>query len=79
MADIPKIRFRGFTEEWERRKVLELFKVIRGYVLVATLTETIKQTRHLILCTHHEQKIMKCDELKEVKKYMLQNMFPQKG
>ena len=42
MADIPKIRFKGFTEPWEQRKVSELFKVTRGYVLAATLTEPAK-------------------------------------
>lgn len=42
MADIPKIRFKGFTEPWEQRKVSELFKVTRGYVLAATLTEPTK-------------------------------------
>ena len=26
MADIPKIRFKGFTEPWEQRKLGEVFK-----------------------------------------------------
>ncbi len=42
MADTPKIRFRGFTDDWEERKVSELFKVTRGYVLATALTETNK-------------------------------------
>ena len=35
----PSIRFKGFTEAWEQRKVIEMFEVTRGYVLAATLTE----------------------------------------
>lgn len=35
----PKIRFKGYTDEWEQRKVSDLFKVTRGSVLAATLTE----------------------------------------
>ena len=35
---VPKIRFDGFTEDWEQRKVSEMFKVTRGYVLPATDT-----------------------------------------
>lgn len=38
----PKIRFKGFDGDWEQRKVSELFKVTRGYVLAATLTEPAK-------------------------------------
>ena len=34
----PSIRFNGYTEEWVQRKVSELFKVPRGYVLPATDT-----------------------------------------
>ena len=39
---VPKIRFKGFTDAWEQRKVSELFRVTRGYVLAATQTETVK-------------------------------------
>ena len=39
---VPKIRFKGFSDAWEQRKVSELFKVTRGYVLAATLTEPAK-------------------------------------
>ena len=41
-SDKPEIRFDGFTDDWEQRKVSELFKVTRGYVLAATLTEPAK-------------------------------------
>ena len=34
----PKIRFKGFTDAWEQCKVSDLFKITRGYVLAATLT-----------------------------------------
>ena len=30
MADIPKIRFKGFTEPWEQRKVSEIGNIITG-------------------------------------------------
>nr|WP_272948092.1 restriction endonuclease subunit S [Ligilactobacillus ruminis] len=39
---IPEIRFNGFANAWEQRKVSELFRVTRGYVLAATQTETEK-------------------------------------
>lgn len=38
----PKRRFAGFADDWEERKVSELFKVTRGYVLAASLTRTNK-------------------------------------
>ena len=38
----PRIRFKGFSDAWEQRKVSEMFKVTRGYVLASTLTETVK-------------------------------------
>ena len=34
----PKIRFKGYQDDWEQRKVSEMFKVTRGYVLPATDT-----------------------------------------
>lgn len=34
----PQIRFSGFNDTWEQRKVSEMFKVTRGYVLPATDT-----------------------------------------
>ena len=37
-AKKPSLRFEGFTDEWEQRKVSDMFKVTRGYVLAATLT-----------------------------------------
>ena len=39
---VPEVRFKGFTDAWEQRKVSEMFKVTRGYVLAATLTEEKK-------------------------------------
>ena len=39
---VPEMRLPGFTEPWEQRKVSELFRVTRGYVLAATQTETTK-------------------------------------
>ncbi len=38
----PKRRFEGFADDWEQRKVSEMFKVTRGYVLAATATEEKK-------------------------------------
>ena len=38
--NIPEIRFAGFTDPWEQRKVSEMFRVTRGYVLAATQTES---------------------------------------
>lgn len=39
---VPKRRFPGFEGKWERRKVSELFKITRGYVLAATRTKSNK-------------------------------------
>ncbi|MGM9978541.1 MAG: restriction endonuclease subunit S [Clostridium sp.] len=33
---VPEIRFPEFTDDWEQRKVSELFKITRGYVLATT-------------------------------------------
>lgn len=41
-SKVPEIRFDGYTDDWEQRKVSELFRVTRGYVLAATQTETTK-------------------------------------
>ena len=41
-SDTPAIRFKGFTDTWEQRKVSDMFKVTRGYVLAATLTNDTK-------------------------------------
>ena len=38
-ACVPEIRFVGFTDPWEQRKVAEMFKITRGYVLAAPLTD----------------------------------------
>jgi len=40
--DIPEIRFKGFTDAWEQRKVADMFKITRGYVLAAPLTSEQK-------------------------------------
>lgn len=34
----PAIRFKGFTEAWEQRKVSDMFKITRGNVLPVTMT-----------------------------------------
>ena len=44
---VPKLRFKGFTDDWEQRKVSELFRVTRGYVLAATQTEKTKTNEKL--------------------------------
>lgn len=41
-AKVPEIRFKGFTEDWEEKKVSDLFQVTRGNVLSATET-VVKQ------------------------------------
>ena len=33
---VPNIRFTGFTDDWEQRKVSDIFKITRGYVLAAS-------------------------------------------
>lgn len=38
----PEIRFAGFTDPWEQRKVSDLFRITRGYVLAAPLTSESK-------------------------------------
>jgi len=34
----PEIRFEGFTDDWEQRKVQDIYKITRGYVLAAPET-----------------------------------------
>ena len=36
---IPEIRFKGFTGDWEQRKVQDIYKITRGYVLAASETD----------------------------------------
>lgn len=36
---VPKIRFKGFTDDWEQRKVQDIYKITRGYVLAAPETD----------------------------------------
>ena len=38
--NVPEIRFKGFTDTWEQRKVSELFKITRGYVLATNQTSS---------------------------------------
>ncbi|WP_273727180.1 restriction endonuclease subunit S [Leuconostoc mesenteroides] len=38
----PQIRFKGFTDDWEERKVKDIFKITRGQVLAATETSEEK-------------------------------------
>lgn len=35
---VPKVKFQGFTDDWEKHKVGDLFKVTRGQVLAANET-----------------------------------------
>ena len=44
---VPKLRFPGFTEDWEQRKVNEIFKVTRGQVLAASLTTPEKNRENI--------------------------------
>ncbi|MFT8325399.1 restriction endonuclease subunit S, partial [Oenococcus sicerae] len=39
--NIPELRFQGFSDPWEKRKVHDIFKVTRGQVLAATKTSVI--------------------------------------
>ena len=41
-SNVPQIRFKGYTDAWEQRKVLELFRITRGYVLASTQIESMK-------------------------------------
>jgi len=42
MSNTPQIRFAGFTDAWEQRKVGDTYNVTRGYVLAAPKTSPIK-------------------------------------
>ncbi|MDN6080359.1 MAG: restriction endonuclease subunit S [Lactococcus lactis] len=39
---VPELRFPGFTDDWEERKVKDIFKITRGQVLAATETSEEK-------------------------------------
>lgn len=41
-ASYPQLRFKGFTDPWEERKVKDIFKITRGQVLAATETSEEK-------------------------------------
>ena len=51
---IPTVRFATFKEEWEQRKVRELFTVTRGQVLAATKTKD-KETDEFIYPVYSSQ------------------------
>ncbi len=38
----PQLRFEGFTDDWEERKIKDIFKITRGKVLAATETSEEK-------------------------------------
>ena len=44
---VPKLRFPGFTEDWEQRKVNDLFKITRGQVLATSLTTPEKTSENI--------------------------------
>ena len=39
---VPELRFKGFTDDWEQRKIKDIFKITRGQVLAATETSEEK-------------------------------------
>ena len=41
-AKVPELRFAGFTDAWEERKIKDIFKITRGQVLAATETSEEK-------------------------------------
>ncbi|MHB9628138.1 restriction endonuclease subunit S (plasmid) [Weissella cibaria] len=41
-AKVPELRFEGFADDWEERKVKDIFKITRGQVLAATETSEEK-------------------------------------
>ena len=44
---IPEIRFKGFTDAWEQRKVNDIFKITRGQVLATSLTTSKKTSQNI--------------------------------
>lgn len=57
MANKPKIRFKGFDDAWEQRKVSELFRVTVGMFLQRHKQKRRKQTKSLIRSILHRPKI----------------------
>ena len=47
MGNKPRIRFKGFTEDWEQRKVNDIFKITRGQVLATSLTTSKKTSQNI--------------------------------
>ena len=41
-AKVPELRFAGFADDWEERKVKDIFKITRGQVIAATKTSEEK-------------------------------------
>ncbi|MCM6845136.1 restriction endonuclease subunit S [Latilactobacillus curvatus] len=41
-AKVPELRFAGFADDWEERRVKDIFKITRGQVLAATETSEEK-------------------------------------
>lgn len=74
------VREIGYTCTGTGQKVLNFSDLLKMYLNVPTHEEQKKIAAYFdridSLITLHQRK---CNELKEVKKFMLQNMFPQKG
>ena len=47
MGNTPNVRFKGFTEDWEQRKVTDLGEIYIG--LVTTMTEHYTDSGHLLI------------------------------
>lgn len=47
MRNKPRIRFKGFTEDWEQRKLLDIAKTFIG--LVTTMTENYRDSGTLLI------------------------------
>ena len=46
-SQFPEIRFKGFTDAWEQRKVNDIFKITRGQVLATSLTTPKKTSQNI--------------------------------
>ena len=44
---VPKLRFPGFTEDWEQRKLIDIAKTFIG--LVTTMTENYRDSGTLLI------------------------------
>jgi type I restriction enzyme S subunit len=76
----PQLRFEGFTDDWEERKLSEIGKIVTGNTPSTSNEEQqkigsfFKQLDDTIAL--HQRKL---DLLKEQKKGYLQKMFPKNG